>query len=83
VQSPYPDAAPVTLLQLALHTSGLALSSKDAAPFQKGSAADWEKTLHAALPHTSFEFEPGTHGALSDTARRAAKVDCVAALRQE
>jgi len=68
VQSPYPDAAPVTLLQLALHTSGLALSSKDAAPFLKGSAADWEKTLVAALPHTSFDFEPGTHGAFSNIA---------------
>ncbi len=27
----YPDAAPVTLLQLAVHTSGLALDSRNAA----------------------------------------------------
>ena len=66
VHNPYPDAAPVTLLQLAVHTSGLALDPKDAATYTKGSAADWEKTLIAALPHTSYEFEPGTHGALSN-----------------
>ena len=32
----------------------------------KGPAAEWEKTLIAALPHTSYEFEPGTHAALSN-----------------
>jgi CubicO group peptidase (beta-lactamase class C family)/alpha-beta hydrolase superfamily lysophospholipase len=55
VRNPYPDAAPVTLLQLAVHTSGLALNS-----------AESDKTLDAALAHTSYEFEPGTHAALSN-----------------
>jgi CubicO group peptidase (beta-lactamase class C family)/pimeloyl-ACP methyl ester carboxylesterase len=66
VRNPYPDAAPVTLLQLAVHTSGLTLDSRDAATYTKSSPAEWEKTLIAALPHTSYEFEPGTHGALSN-----------------
>jgi CubicO group peptidase (beta-lactamase class C family)/dienelactone hydrolase len=66
VRNPYPDAAPVTLLQLAVHTSGLALDSRDGDTYTKGSAAEWEKTLIAALPHTSYEFEPGTHAALSN-----------------
>jgi CubicO group peptidase (beta-lactamase class C family)/pimeloyl-ACP methyl ester carboxylesterase len=66
VRNPYPDAAPITLLQLAVHTSGLALDSKEAATYTRGSAAEWEKTLIAALPHTSFEFEPGTHAAPSN-----------------
>jgi CubicO group peptidase (beta-lactamase class C family)/pimeloyl-ACP methyl ester carboxylesterase len=66
VRNPYPDAAPVTLLQLAVHTSGLDLDSRDGGPYTKGPAAEWEKTLIAALPHTSYEFEPGTHAALSN-----------------
>src|SRR5260370_866224 len=66
VRNPYPDAAPVTLLQLAVHTSGLALDGKDAATYTKGSVAEWEETLLTALPHTSFEFEPGTHAAPSN-----------------
>jgi uncharacterized protein len=58
----YPDAAPVTLLQLAVNTSGLDLNS-DA--YSRGSIAEWEKTLIATLPHTTYEFEPGTHAAVS------------------
>jgi len=46
--NPYRDAAPVTLLQLALHTSGLSLDYKNAATYTRSSAADWEKTLIAA-----------------------------------
>uniref|UniRef100_Q01RP8 Beta-lactamase n=1 Tax=Solibacter usitatus (strain Ellin6076) TaxID=234267 RepID=Q01RP8_SOLUE len=66
VHNPYPGAAPVTLLQLAIHTSGLALDSRDAATYTSGSAAQWENTLIAALPHTSYEFELGTHAASSN-----------------
>jgi CubicO group peptidase (beta-lactamase class C family)/pimeloyl-ACP methyl ester carboxylesterase len=66
VHNPYPNAAPVTLLQLAVHTSGLALDSRDTDTYTKGSATEWEKTLTAALLHTSYEFEPGTHAALSN-----------------
>ncbi len=63
VRSRYPDAAPVTLMQLALHTSGLEMSaeSKDS-----GGAAGWAKGLIAALPRAEFAFEPGTHADASD-----------------
>jgi CubicO group peptidase (beta-lactamase class C family)/pimeloyl-ACP methyl ester carboxylesterase len=59
VRNPYPDAAPVTLLQLAVHTSGLTLED------QSGEG-DWEKSLVAALPRASFDFEPGTHATFSE-----------------
>jgi CubicO group peptidase (beta-lactamase class C family)/pimeloyl-ACP methyl ester carboxylesterase len=62
----YPDAAPVSLLQLAVHTSGLTLDVRDGDAYTKGPIADWEKTLVAALRHTSYEFEPGTHAAASN-----------------
>ena len=64
VPGQYPDASPVTLLQLALHTSGLTLDSKEIYP--RSAAADWEEALLAALPRINFEFEPGTHAALSN-----------------
>jgi CubicO group peptidase (beta-lactamase class C family)/pimeloyl-ACP methyl ester carboxylesterase len=66
VHNPYPDASPVTLLQLAIHTSGLALNARNAGAFQQGSIAEWEKMLIAALPHVTYEFEPGTHAAASN-----------------
>lgn len=61
----YPEAAPITLLQLAVHTSGLALDSRNGTN-TTGSAAEWEKGLIAVLPRTRYEFEPGTHAALSN-----------------
>jgi hypothetical protein len=66
VHNPYPDAAPVTLLQLAIHTSGLALDETHAETYTKRSTVEWEKTLIAALPHTPYAFEPGTHAAVSN-----------------
>src|SRR5215471_9792092 len=61
VRSQYPDAAPVTLMQLALHTSGL-----DLGPMGANSSSPmvgWEKRLLAALPSAHYAFEPGTHAA--------------------
>ena len=66
VRGRFPGAAPVTLMQLALHTSGLALGRQDSDAFTRVSAADWEKSLTAALPRAEFEFEPGTHAAVSN-----------------
>jgi CubicO group peptidase (beta-lactamase class C family)/pimeloyl-ACP methyl ester carboxylesterase len=66
VHKTYPDASPVTLLQLAIHTSGLALNSRDPGTYPQGPVAEWEKTLIAALPRTHYEFEPGTHAAASN-----------------
>jgi hypothetical protein len=52
VQGRYPDAAPITLIQLATHTSGLGREPDNTETYVTGSVANWEKTLIAALPHT-------------------------------
>ncbi|HXS98314.1 MAG TPA: serine hydrolase [Candidatus Limnocylindrales bacterium] len=63
MRSPYPGASPVTLMQLALHTSGFD-GAAETAHAQK--SATWEQNLLAALPRTKYAFEPGTHAAVSD-----------------
>jgi CubicO group peptidase (beta-lactamase class C family) len=60
VQNDYKNAAPITLWQLASHTSGLATEPDSMQTYIKGALDDWEKTLIAALPHTKFDYEPGT-----------------------
>lgn len=60
IQHRFPDAAPVTLQQLATHTAGLERDFDDASSkYSTGPASDWEKTLIAALPHTNYKFKPG------------------------
>ena len=49
---------PVTFLQLANHTSGIA-NEPDLLTYAHGPVANWEKTLIAALPHTRFIAKPG------------------------
>jgi CubicO group peptidase (beta-lactamase class C family)/pimeloyl-ACP methyl ester carboxylesterase len=63
VRSQYPDAAPVTLMQLALHTSGLSVGPMGAN--SNGAVMSWDKTLLTALPTAQYAFEPGTHAAAS------------------
>jgi CubicO group peptidase (beta-lactamase class C family) len=60
VQNEYKNAPPITFWQLATHTSGLATEPEPMQTYIKGALVDWEKTLIAALPHTKFEYEPGT-----------------------
>ena len=60
VQNDYKNAPPITFWQLATHTSGLATEPEPTQAYVKSALADWEKTLIAALPHTKFEYEPGT-----------------------
>lgn len=60
VQGKYPNAPPITLLQLATHTSGLGREPDDMDRYNRGPSADWEKTLIAALPHLHYVAEPGT-----------------------
>ena len=60
VQNDYKNAAPITLWQLANHTSGLATEPEPMQTYMKGALDDWEKTLIEALPHTKFDYEPGT-----------------------
>jgi CubicO group peptidase (beta-lactamase class C family) len=66
VQGRFPDAPPITLIQLATHTSGLGREPDDADTYVTGAVADWEKTLVAALPHTHYIYEPGTRYSYSN-----------------
>jgi CubicO group peptidase (beta-lactamase class C family) len=66
IPNPYTYSPPVTLLQLATHTSGLDAQADDVEKYTKGPVADWEKTLISALPHTRFKYEPGTHFSYSN-----------------
>lgn len=59
-------APPITLVQLATHTSGLDREPEDTETYLKGPVAGWEKVLLAALPHTHFAFEPGTRYSYSN-----------------
>lgn len=60
VQGRFPSAPPITLIELATHTSGMDREPGDTEKYLQGAVSDWEKTLIAALPHTRFAFEPGT-----------------------
>ena len=66
VQGRFPDAPPITLIQLATHTSGLGREPDDTDTYTRGPVADWEKTLIAALPHTHYIYEPGTRFSYSN-----------------
>jgi CubicO group peptidase (beta-lactamase class C family) len=62
----FPNAPPITLVQLATHTSGLGREPDDTATYVTGPVAGWEKTLIAALPHTHYILEPGTRFSYSN-----------------
>ena len=66
VQGRFADAPPITLIQLATHTSGLDREPDDIEVATSGPVADWEKTLIAALPHLHYQFEPGTRFSYSN-----------------
>lgn len=53
------SAPPVTFLQLAMHTAGIANEPDDMATYTRGPVSSWEQTLIAALPHTKFVSAPG------------------------
>ena len=59
VQGRFPGAPPITLIQLATHTSGLDREPENKETYVKGPVAEWEKVLIAALPHTKYIYEPG------------------------
>jgi len=59
VQKSFRDAPPVTLLQLATHTSGFSREPDHTAEYVKGEPEVWKQTLIAALPHVRYEFKPG------------------------
>lgn len=55
-----PDAPPITLMQLATHTSGLGREPANTETYVTGPVSQWEKILISALPHLRYEYEPGT-----------------------
>lgn len=66
IQGRLDGAPPITLIQLATHTSGLDNEPNNAAAYTKGPVSDWEKTLIAALPNTRYIYEPGTRVSYSN-----------------
>ena len=59
IPSTFAYAPPITLVQLATHTAGLA-SEPDDVGYTKGPVSEWEKSLIAALPSARYIYEPGT-----------------------
>lgn len=66
IQGRFPNAAPITLVQLATHTAGLASEPDNSETYTKGAVASWEKVLIEALPHTKYVLEPGTRASYSN-----------------
>lgn len=67
VQDRWSNAPPITLVQLATHTAGLAAEPDDIAKYTSGGPVSaWEKILITALPHTHYQFEPGTRFSYSN-----------------
>ena len=60
VKSPYPDAPPITLVQLATMTSGLAREPTGAFDHSVGPVAKWESMVLSVLPRVTYAHEPGT-----------------------
>ena len=65
VKDRFAGAPPITLIQLATHTSGLGREPDDL-QYLAGPVANWEKILISALPHLRYDFEPGTHYSYSN-----------------
>jgi CubicO group peptidase (beta-lactamase class C family) len=59
-------APPITLVQLATHTSGLGREPADLETYLKGPVSEWEKVMIAALPHTKYDFKPGARFSYSN-----------------
>jgi CubicO group peptidase (beta-lactamase class C family) len=66
VKGRFPGAPPITLVQLATHTSGLDREPDNTEKYLVGPVADWEKITLAALPDTKYVFEPGTRFSYSN-----------------
>ena len=57
---------PITLLQLATHTSGLDREPGNPEVYTAGAVKDWDKTLIAGLAHTKYLYEPGARQSYSN-----------------
>ena len=54
------SSPPITLIQLATMTAGIAREPANLPKYLVGPVAQWEKTVIAALDETKYEYEPGT-----------------------
>lgn len=54
------QAPPITLVQLATMTAGVAREPEHFQKYLVGSIADWEEVMISALRETKYEYEPGT-----------------------
>ena len=67
LQKRFPNAPPITLIQLATHTSGLDREpDDDKLLYGTGPVSEWEKKLVATIPLTSYLYEPGTRYSYSN-----------------
>ena len=67
LQNSFAGAPPITLVQLAMHTSGLDREPDDEQMlYIKGAVAEWDKKLIASIPLTRFINEPGTRYSYSN-----------------
>lgn len=66
IQGRFKDSAPITLVQLATHTAGLAAEPDGVDAFTIGPARNWEDRMQAALPRTKFVAEPGSRFSYSN-----------------
>lgn len=60
IQGRSPAAPPITLVQLATHTAGLAVEPDEFQKYIVGPVNQWESILLTALPHTRYVNEPGS-----------------------
>ncbi len=66
VQNPFPWAPPITLIQLATMTSGIAGDNwvdpgfSDQFPSDDNDPTTWDQRLAKEIPKSNFHFEPGT-----------------------
>lgn len=67
LQNRFAGAPPITLIQLATHTSGLDREPDDERMlYIEGPVSEWEKKLIATIPLTRFINEPGTRYSYSN-----------------
>ena len=56
----HPDAPPITLLQLATMTSGLAREPEKMPNHSVGPVSGWQQKVRDAVPFMRYQYEPGT-----------------------
>jgi CubicO group peptidase (beta-lactamase class C family) len=65
IQGRFAGAPPITLVQLATHTSGIE-REPDSDVYMTGPVVRWQEILISALPHTKYLYEPGTRFSYSN-----------------